>query len=362
MRGAPLLFAALVVPACGGGDAPAQAGPDGPGGGERVVPVGTALVERGSIAREVDLSGAVEPIRWVGVNSQLSATVLSVHAEEGNRVAAGAVLARLDVRELAPQLTSAEASYEVAKAAFERAEQLRERQVITLPEYERDRAALAAAEAQVHQLQTRMAYGTVRSPLSGVVTEKNVEAGDVVAPQEQLFRVADLSTLVVRVGVSELDVGELAAGDEVEISLDAEPHRPLRGRIRRVFPAADPVSRLVPVEVALEPGSPARPGYLARVQLRLGERRDVAVVPAGAVLSEAGGDIAYVVIDGRAVRREIETGLVSKGRVEIVSGLAPGETVVVEGNHALRDGAAVRPARSGAAPAAGDAAPGGGGS
>jgi RND family efflux transporter MFP subunit len=339
----------LLIAACGGDEAPARPGSGGPGGERPPAPVRTAVVERGSIAREVEVSAVVEPIRAVGVNSQLSTTVEAIFAEEGDRVGAGAVLARLDAGEIAPLIASAEAAHEVAQAAFERAQLLRDRQVITLPEYERDRAALAAAEAQLRQLRTRAGYATVRAPVSGVVIEKNVEAGDVVGTQDQLFRIADVSTLVVRVGVSELDVGELSQGGEVDVTLDAAPDSPFRGRIRRIFPSADPATRLVPVEVALEPGSIARPGFLARVRLRLGEREGVAIVPNGAILATESGEAAFIVVDGKAVRREVETGLVAKGRTEVVSGLTPGETVVIEGNHALRDGAPVRPAGAAAA-------------
>ena len=337
------LAAALL--ACGG-EEPATPGSGGPGGGPggpRIAVVETAEVETGTIAREIELSAVVEPIRTVSVNSQLATTVSAVFAEEGDRVGVGSVLARLEDAELTVELESAMAALEAARAAFERAEQLREREVITLPEYERDRTALAAAEAAHRQLQTRVGYATIRSPIAGVVTAKHVEAGDVVGAQTPLFEVADVSTLVVPIGVSELDVAQLSPGDTVEVSLDALPDRPLRGRIRRVFPSADPTTRLVTVEVALEPGSQARPGYLARVRLRLDSRSDVPLVPASAVLSGAGGvESAFVVQEGKAFRREVETGMVSRGRVEIVSGLEPGETVVVEGGTSLRDGAQVR--------------------
>ncbi|MGH7565250.1 MAG: efflux RND transporter periplasmic adaptor subunit, partial [Gemmatimonadota bacterium] len=270
------------------------------------------------------------------------------------------VLARLEDAEFAVELESARAALEAARAAFERAEQLREREVITLPEYERDRTALAAADAEHRRLQTRVGYATVRSPISGVVTAKHIEAGDVVGAQTPLFDVADVSTLVVPIGVSELDVGELAAGDTVELSLDALPNRPLSGRIRRVFPSADPTTRLVPVEVALQPGSQARPGYLARVRFRLDARSDVSLVPASAILTGPGGaESAFVVENGKAFRREVETGMVSKGRVEIVRGLNPGEIVVVEGGSSLREGAQVRTVgEPPAAEAAADSIPG----
>ena len=341
-RPAAVLAIGIAASLACGEDEPAAAGPGGPGG-PRVSVVETATVESGPIARQVEVSGVVEPIRTVSVNSQLATTVRAMLAEEGDRVAAGTVLARLEDAELAVELVSERAALEAARAAFERAEQLREREVITLPEYERDRTALAAAEAAVRRLETRVAYATVRSPIAGVVTAKYVEAGDVVGAQTPLFEVADVSTLVVPIGVSELDVGRLAPGDAVEVTLDALPDRPLTGRIRRIFPAGDPATRLVPVEIALEPGSMARPGYLARVSLRLEEREDVPIVPAGAILTGVSGDEStFVVEDGKAFRREVETGLVAKGRVEIVSGLRPGESVVVSGGSSLREGAAVR--------------------
>jgi RND family efflux transporter MFP subunit len=339
------LAAMLALPvACADEEAGGRSpGLGGPGAAEeRVIPVETATVALSSLSRDVTVSGVVEPLRTVGVNSQLSSTVLFVGAEEGDRVAAGQVLARLEAAELRAAVASAEANQEVAEAAWERARQLYEEQIVTLVEYERDRAAFAAAEATLDQLRTRLGYATIQSPLTGVVLEKNVEAGDLVASQQQLFRVADISTLVVRVGVSELDVVQLSNGDTVEVILDAFPDQPVRGRIRRVFPAADPQSRLVPVEVALEPGSPARPGFLARVELRFDARHEIPVIPAAAVVRGEGGQAVFVVQDGRAQRRSVQVGQTYEGRVEVLGGLAPGDVVVVKGNTSLRDGARLR--------------------
>lgn len=347
---APLAVAVLFG-GCGEGGEAAQAGEQagrggpgrgGPGG--RMVAVETSAVEKGSIARAVTVSGVIEPIRTVGVNSQLSGALLAVEVEEGDVVGQGAVLARLDDRELSSQLASAEAAFQVASAALERAERLKDRQVITLPEYERDRASFAAARAQLEQLRTRIGYATVRAPSSGIVTEKRVEAGDVVAPQTRLFTLADVSTLVVRVGISELDVVELGVGEAAEVVLDAYPERALRGRIRRIFPTADPTTRLVPVEVALEAESArtARPGFLARITFALGTRSGVLLVPASAIVSGAGSEAVFIVDEGRAVRRSVSTGLTSAGQVEIVSGLDAGAQVVTAGNNMLRDGMEVR--------------------
>lgn len=335
---------------CGGSDdAAARAVPE-----ERVVPVEVAVASLGEAARTVTVTGTVEPIRTVGINSQLAGPVVALEVEEGTRVRAGQVLARIDAPEVAAQLTSAEAALVVARRTAERSEGLRASDYITAAEYDRDQAALAAAQATRDQLRTRLGYATVRAPVPGMVLEKRVERGDIVSAQARLFTIGELSTLVVRVPVSELDVSALGAGDSVPLALDALGGRPMAGRIRRVFPSADTVTRLVPVEVALtgEAAREARPGFLARLTFRLDPRTNVLLVPAGAVVEGAGGASVYVVEGARASRRPVQRGDALQGRVEIRQGLAPGDTVVVAGSGMLREGAPVRIVTSPAAAAA----------
>lgn len=129
----------------GGGPGGGGFGRGGRGGGGGPPAVETAAVETGSIAREIEVSGTVEPLRSVGVNAQASGALTTVNAEEGDFVQRGAVMARLDARELEAQVASARANWEVARDAFSRAQQLRDRQVITQAEYDAARAAEAAA-------------------------------------------------------------------------------------------------------------------------------------------------------------------------------------------------------------------------
>jgi RND family efflux transporter MFP subunit len=298
----------------------------------------------GTIARHVTVSGIVEPIRMVGIKTQISGAILAIEAQEGDLIRAGSILARLDDRELRAQEASAAASHEMALANYERSKLLRERQVITAAEYDRDRTALAAAAAQLEQLRTRLGYTVIRAPITGLVTEKWVEAGDIVGVQTRLFALADVDTMVVRVHVSELDVVELGTGDAVAVMLDAYPGQPLTGRIRRIFPAADPTTRLVPVEVALRQDGErlARSGFLARIEFALGARTDVLLVPASAVVGDASSASVFIVQDGVALRRSVRTGLNSEGHIEILTGIEAGDPVIVAGNNGLRDGAQVR--------------------
>jgi RND family efflux transporter MFP subunit len=316
-----------------------------------------AVAELGTASRSVTATGTVQPIRAIGINSQMAGALTAVNVEEGSRVAQGTVLARVDSREIEAQLASAEAALELARRTAERSEQLRAQQIVTAAEYDRDQAALTAARATRDQLNARVGYATIRAPISGVVTEKQVERGDVVTSNTPLFTIADKSTLVVQVMISELDVTALATGDAVEVMVEALPDRAFRGRIRRIFPSADPASRLVPVEVALT-GGDARDltiGFLARVRFHLAPRNDVLMIPATALIETVGQPAVFLLQGSSVTRRTVERGETYQGRVEIRNGLTPGDSVIVAGQNMLRDGATVRVVRgpAGDVPAAG---------
>lgn len=328
--------------ACSRGGAAQGNPPRGPSG---PIAVAVADAERQDMARQVTLTGPVEPIRLVGVNSRASGSILAVRVLEGDRVRPGQVMAELDSRETSAQLDRARAVLANAETAFRRSEQMRASQIITSAEFEQARAAYGAAKSDVDLWETRFEFSRVLAPVRGVVTTKLVEAGSAVTPNQRLFDVAEDSLLVVRVQMSELDVVHVKVRDQVAVQLDAQPGVELEGRVQRIFPAADPQTRLVPVEIALA-RAPAnvvvRPGFLARVHFALERRAQSLVVPASAVGASATGAYVYVVQADTLIRRAISTGLTSAGMVEVDSGLDAGEQVVISGQLNLRPGAKVR--------------------
>lgn len=331
----------------GAGGGPGRGPGGGPGGnrggGPQIQPVEIATVERATLARTSLVTGQLSPLRVVGVNSQVGGALTKVNVEEGSRVSANTVLAELDARELDAQLRAARANLTVARTTAERSEQLRQSQVVTAAEFERDQAALAAAEATVSQLETRLSFTTIRSPIDGVVTQRFAQTGDIVGGSARLFTVADLNTLVTQLPVSELEVPLLREGSSVSVRVDALG-RDVSGRIRRIFPAVDSVSRLVPVEVAISGAQQAglRPGYSVRVTLKLDERDNALVIPTRAVVGAAGSQSVYVIREGRAERRRVRVGMDLDGKMEVLEGLAVGDTIITTGNALLRDGAQVR--------------------
>lgn len=333
------------VVACSGGGSARGAPPSGGRGTDGATPVAVATVVPRDLARTVTVTGTIEPVRTIGVNSLQSGTVLVLHVQEGDRVRAGQVLAELDARETTAQFERAQAVLANATTVFERNQQLATNKIITDAEFEQSRSAYDVAKSDAELWRTRVEFSRITAPSAGVVTAKLVEAGTAVSPNQRVFALADVSLLVVRVQVSELDVVHVRRGAEVDVTLDAYPAAPVKGHVRRVFPSADAESRLVPVEVALDrfpDGVVARPGFLARIAFRLDQRRAALVVPAAAIGVGEEGQFVYVVEADSLVRRPVTLGITTEGLVEVQRGLAAGERVVTSGHTNLRPGARVR--------------------
>ncbi len=339
-----LLVGAIAGCSSGNGAEGASAG-NARGGGPRIVPVAAAEAQPRDLARTVTVSGPLEPIRSVEVNSQASGTVLRVLVEEGDRVAAGALMAELDARETSAQLERARAVLANAEAAYKRSQQLQASGLVTEADLDAARSSFEIAQADVELWATRLAFSRITAPVPGMVTAKQVERGSAVSPNQTMFELADDSELVVRVRVSELDVVHLKPSGTAAVRLDAYPDVRIPGKIRRIFPSADPTSRLVPVEVVLGPrpqGVEARPGFLARVEFALDKRSGAIAVPAAAVGVSEGATYVYVIDADTLIRRPVHTGVTAGGWVEVIEGLQAGERVVSSGQVNLRPGSPVR--------------------
>ncbi len=298
----------------------------------RPMPVQALEIQPRDLSRVITVSNAVEPLRTIRLAGRTDGVLTDVLVEEGDPVSADQVLARIDVREQQAELARARARLREREATFERLEQLRERGYVDVASYEAARAELSIARTEVELWETRVEFGTVRSSIDGTVVARYIEPGEAIARHAALFSIADLSALVVRLGVSELDVGNLRVGDPVVVNIDAVTQiEQLAGLIRRIFPAAEVDSRLITVEVEL-PDALAhgvRPGFLARARLLVERREDALAVPAGAV-AESEGEFFVMVVNGdeRLERRVIEPGVIRGAWREVLSGLVPGDRVI----------------------------------
>jgi multidrug efflux pump subunit AcrA (membrane-fusion protein) len=215
------------------------------------------------------------------------------------------------------------------------------------------RTAIAVQEAGVKEAQAKLDLAKARlsecvifAPFSGTITRVHVRAGDMAAVKAPLLEMADLSSLVIRVAVPEAHASVVREGTVSRVTLDSLPGRGFAAKVVRVYPELDRRMRTRTVELALADATGLAPGMFARVSLVL-ETADNAVTVArhAVATTPAGGQVAYVVVEGRAALRKVKTGTEQAGRVQVLAGLEPGEKVVVAGNERLKDGVEVRVAQ-----------------
>lgn len=265
----------------------------------------------------------------------------AVAAQQVDAARAAAEAARAQHEASQAQRRAAEEQLRSAQAALRVAESNRQQASLRQRDVEQAQAAVRQAEATVRLARLQVQNLTVRSPLSGLVTQRNVDPGEYAAPGVPLLTVADTSTVRVQLVVSETQVERLRPGQPVRVTVDALPGRSFLGRVEDRSPTADPHTRtfLVRVRIA-NPDGALRPGMFARGHVEVQRRVAVPAVPAEALVYEGRRAFVFVVNSGVARRRPVQPGLVAESWVE-VTGVAAGEEVVVAGQSLLRDGSAV---------------------
>lgn len=342
------LAALLVVAGCGGDASDASAQASDPTLVHRA-PVSVIELAPRDLSRPLNLSAPVQPRLPVRISSRTSATVGRLHAEVGDTVEEGELLAELDIDEQRAELARARARAREARSGFERAQQMRERQLLSEADFQAAQAQLAAAEGEQRIWRTRVEFGRVTAPTRATVTARHVEQGEAVDAQQMLFELADLDDLVLHLSVSELDVVHLSPEDALLVRFDALPLLELEGSVRRVFPAADLDSRQVTVEVSLPADAferGVRPGFLARVSTRIDQREGVLALPSAAIGQDDGERYVFVV-EGDVLRRQVVAIGPTRGDwTEVTHGLQAGERVLAGNPGDMREGQSVRVIRT----------------
>jgi HlyD family secretion protein len=265
----------------------------------------------------------------------------SLHAQ-------GAV-SRQELDSAETQARVAQAQVAQAQAAYDSASQnWRISQVGSRPEdIQQARAQLAQAEAGLAMIRVQLRDSTIYAPFAGTITQRSVEPGEVVSSQSSgaLFVLSQIDDVYVELSVPEEHRAKIQPAQEALLQIDGLPGQTFRGRVEEIRPAANVSSRSFGVKVRVpNPDGALRPGMFARGAIIVGVRPQVLQVPERAVVTATSGPLVFVVKDGRAVRQAVTLGERSgDGFVEIRSGLAAGDQVVVEGQEALSDNQPVTP-------------------
>lgn len=350
----------------GGGDR--RGGPrGGPSGGmepagESGVPVEVAAVKRNSISSFFESSSTLEAENEVDVVARVAGPIVRLEVEEGDRVENGQVLAQLDDRELRAQLEAAEVRLEEARASFQRTRSLFEQELVSQDLFDQARASADTSRADAERLRVQLDYTTITAPFSGLLVRRYVKFAEFVQNGAQLFRLSDFDPLLAPIQVPERHLPRLATGQRARLGIEAYGERAFEASVLRIRPVVDAESGTVEVTLEVRGEGLLRPGMFATVELEMERRENVLLAPKTALALDSLKPTVFVAAQGEegttvAERRELVIGLRNDRWLEVVEGLAEGESVVVVGQDGLADGTPLElPSAAGEEDGAGSAA------
>lgn len=359
-----MVVAALVLTAAGCSKDGAQAkggGPGGPGGRKAMdFPVEVQPVESRRVEYTITAVGSLDAFERVAVTARVAGAVERVLFTEGQVVQKGQALVEIEPERYRLAVAAAEATMEKALAGKAEAEAGYARRqaasaknpgLIRGEEIETWRTKVQSTAAEVAQAQSALSTAKlnlrdafVRAPVSGIIQTRTVETGQYVPVGTVMASLMRRDPLLLRFQVPEQDAGAMRNGliARFNIAEDATTHE---ARITHIAAAASQTSRMVDVTAnVINPNRPElRPGAFARVTIPVGASRNAPVVPQTAIRPSEKGFLAYVVTEGVAEQRVLTLGMrTADGQVEVKDGLTAGETLVIRGAEALRDGAKVK--------------------
>lgn len=355
---APALCTLLGVVACS--ESPEQlVGGGGPGDkpmtrNQPPVPVVTAIPTKQAFGPEIEAVGTALANESVEITSKTTNTVTAIRFTEGQRVRRGAVLVELDRATVGAELAEAEANLADARNQFNRGRDLSVTQALSRAQLEQLETAVKTGEARVAAARARANDTVIRAPFDGRTGFRRVSLGGLVNSGAVITTLDDTSVIKLEFTVPQSFLSELVPGLVIQATTEGLPSRVFEGKVTTIGSRVDLTTRSIAVRATLPNADGVlRPGMFMSVKLK-GRESQTLMLPEEALVPEQGKTYVYVVADGRATRREIRTGGRVPGSVAVLTGLADGERVIVEGTQRVRDGAPV--AEAGEARAASESA------
>ena len=297
----------------------------------------TVAVEQVSVREVPQLATYTSTVQAYVKNNiapQMSGRITKINVEIGDNVTKGQVLAEMDKT----SLLQAQLQLQNQEVELQRLKALYEAGGISKSDYEAVELACNVAKSQVANLEENT---ILRSPVNGVVTARNYDAGDMYAMSAPIYTVEQIKPVKLLVGISESEYTKVKKGDSVEITADALPGKTFYGKIGKIYPTIDPATRTFTSEVVVDNNyNTLRPGMFARVTVDFGSNNNV-VIPDVAVIKQQGSGERFVYVlneDGTVTYQKIVLGRRMGTEYEVLEGLSDGANIVTGGMIRLKDG------------------------
>ena len=318
---------------------PAQAG--GPGGAPGLVVEATEAI-RGTSVRKLKAVGTLASNQSVTISPEIAGRITSILFENGEQVTPGERLIELDQSVQLAELADAEATLELARREYARADDLVERGTVPVARRDEAVATLRSAEARVNLAKAQLAKMDIDAPFEGVLGIRNVDVGDFLGVGEDIVNLEQIVPIKVTFEVPERFLQDVTPGKELTLRSDAYAGEKFAAHISAIDPLINPRTRSIRVEALVgNEDLRLRPGQFVSVTIRVDERRDVVFIPEQAVVPNSDEPLVYRVVGDAVELVPIETGARIARHIEVRAGLAPGDVVVTAGQQRLADGTPV---------------------
>ncbi len=348
-----LLSATLALGACHRG-APTEAadksgtdnaklGPDGkPIPKVDAVPVEVSRAARQAISASYSGTANLEAPDEAMVVAKTSGVMVQLLAEEGDQVRAGQVLARIDGDRVRLEVARQQAIVRKLENNYRRSQELAANKLVSAEASDQIKYDLESARASLALAQLELGYSNIITPISGVVAQRMVKPGNLIALNAPVFRIVNTAHLEGVLNAPEREVGRLKIGLPLRMVVDAVPGKVFEGKVDRIAPVMDATSGTFRVVCAFDNAPELRPGMFGRIEVVYDQRQDALTVPRMALIEDEGEPAVYVVKGTQAKRTVVQLGYTNGEIAEVRKGLKEGDRVVTAGKVAIRDGTEVQ--------------------
>lgn len=331
------LLTSALLPACKEG----QNGAGEAGKGQKPITVAAIVMVPKPLENRIQATGSLMANEEVELRSELPGRIVSISFEEGSHVAKGALLLKIDDRELQAQLKKLQVEEKQAADDLYRKEKLLELKAVSQEEYDRASNTLGIIRAQIDLVATQISKTGIYAPFSGQIGLRQVSPGGFVSSSTLVARLHQTDPVKIDFAIPEKYREKVKAGTRITFRVEGIDST-FTGRVYALDSKIDPATRNVTLRaVCPNPSGLLIPGAFARVDLLLESLADAMVVPSEAIIPKLNGEMVYLCRDGKARSVQVETGLRTEREVQVKSGLAAGDTLIYTGLLQLREGMAV---------------------
>lgn len=286
--------------------------------------------------------GTLSAINSADIAPEIEGIIESIHFADGAIVKRGDLLIQLENGTQEAKLEQAQAQKNLTEVDYNRLKALQARGAISKQEFDKAEADMKVADAQVRLAQAELEQTEIRAPFDGQLGARLYSVGQFVTAGKTLVSIVDKSTLYIEYSVPQRYLEDLKVGAPVSFQTPAYPKETFQGVVHYISPQVDLATRTLAVEANFDnTAGRLSPGLSGTALQVLNTTPNAMIIPEAALVPSITGYIVYRVVEGKAVSTKIEIGTRKEGEVQVISGLAPEDIVVVEGHQNLRDGALV---------------------